>query len=216
MAQEKLNVMAIGPGNMTSQAATARLFASNLACTTFDPAVTYAANNVVEYSGNIYRSLQGSNIGNTPASGSAYWHLELVSTHDGDVCFVVNGSSSSIQQRSGGLWVSAGGTPVEISLVDGQLTATDAFVYAGSFLPYAEIQYTIRRGAGQGSKRKGLLIILNDGSGTFQYSHEFLELGNDIGVTLVLSMAGGTFHVGYTSVATGAPITMDYTLKGWA
>ena len=216
MAQEKLNVMAVGPGNMTSPVATARLFASNLACAPYNPAATYAVNNVVEYSGNVFRSLQGSNVGNTPSSGSAYWHLELVGIQDGDVCFVVNGSYSSIQQRAGGLWGSVSGQPVSVALVDGQLTTADAFTFSGSYLPYAEIQYTIRRGAGQGSKRKGSLTILNDGSGTFQYSHEFLELGTDVSVTLVLSMAGGTFHVGYTSVATGAAITFEYTLKGWA
>ena len=216
MAQQKLNVMALGPGGMTSNASTSRVFASPKPCRVWDVGVTYGANEVVESSGAVYRSIAVGNVGNTPASPSSFWGLEITGSQDGDVCIVVSGVQSSLQMRIGGTWTSISGQPLVIPLVDGQLTVADAFTFSAGNLPYAEITYTVRRGAGHSDKRQGTLTVLNAGAGQIQFSHEFIEIGADVGVTFALSVdGGGVFHVGYISVNQGAAIEMAYALKGW-
>lgn len=134
---------------------------------------------------------------------------------DGDVYIVINGSSSDVLQRKGGVWVSLLDAPVVTPLVDGQVLPIVAFSYPVANFPYAEVTYTIRRGSAHSQKRHGKMVILGDSGGTIQYSEELVELGTDVGVVMQPTIVGTNVEFHYTSTAFGTPIELEYTIKGW-
>jgi hypothetical protein len=216
MATSKTNVISIGSGQLSDLSTTTRIFSSNSRCDAYAALTNYSIGNVVEYSGTLYRSLQNSNIGYQPDVSPTYWVAEFQNVHDGDIHISVSSGTSDIQQRISGLWLSLGGQPLKVSLVDGQLVSAPVFAYSAGIMPYAEINYTIRRGPGHGQKRRGKVIILNDLTGSLQYSHEFDEIGADVEVPLTFAIGGGFVTISYTSVLQGSVIEFAYDIKGWA
>ena len=140
----------------------------------------------------------------------------MQSPKDGDIALVVNGASSTIQQRQSGLWKSAFDVPVEINLVDGQVTPAVAVTFLGNSFNYAKLEYTIKRGPLHGRKRAGEYVLLNDGSTGLGYSNEFTEIGSDVNVTIAPVMNAGNVELQYTSANEGILISMKYLLKGWS
>lgn len=216
MSQQKQNIVSIGPGQMNQHGGqTSNIIASSDQCDFWDISKSYANLAIVEYSGDLYRSLSGGNVGNQPDTATAFWRKELVSTKDGDICIAVNGNKSDVQQRLGGVWKSIAGQPLRISLVDGQLVPAVALQYNAANFPYAVVDYTIRRGSGHGRKQHGTMTIMNDGSGTLNYSLEYEEIGSDVQVSIVPVLNAGWVQLQYTSVVNGVTIEFAYELKGW-
>jgi len=217
MSQQKQNIVSVGPGQMNQyKTYTSDIISSSGQCDFWSTGKTYADLNIVEYSGNWYRSIQAGNIGNQPDITPTYWRLEKVGVKDGDICLVNNGNKSDTQQRIAGVWRSLANQPLRISLVDGQLTPAVAVQFNAASFPFAVIDYTIRRGSGHGRKQRGRFIILNDGTGTLNYSLEYEEIGTDVEVTMTPVLVGGWVQMQYTSVDNGGvAIEFGYDLKGW-
>ncbi len=215
MALEKIDVLALGRGNLTDNSNAAIAFSTNNTMAGWDIGTTYAQYNVVEYSGRVYRSKIASNTGNQPDTSPNQWETLYVGVKDGDIAFVVNGSASMVQQRVSGAWTVLGDSPATLTLTDGQLTPTPAFVYLGSTKAFGKMEYTIRRGTGHGRKRKGVMNILSDTLTQVEHDHYFNDIGADVNVWLSVDMSGGNVRVLYTSGLEGTAIEMRYTLKGW-
>ena len=216
MALEKIDVLALGRGNLTDNSNAAIVFSANNFVALWDSGVTYAQYNVVEYSGKVYRSKVASNLANQPDTSPNQWETLYIGVKDGDIAYVVAGNASDVIQRIGGIWRDLGGAPVTVALVDGQVSPADALVFLGSDRSWAKIEYTLRRGIGQNRKRKGVYEVLNDNASDVEYSHAFTDIGSDIEVSVTWSMAGGNVHMQYTSVSEGNAIEFKYTLKGWS
>ena len=215
MALVKHDLLSLGRGNLTNNVDAAVVLTSNIVIATWSAVITYNQYNVVEYSSKIYRAKVGANLNFQPDTNPNSWETLYALPKDGDVCIVINGTGSSVTQRSNGIWSSIGGTPLKVVLVDGQLTAADALIFLGATWPFASIEYTVKRGAGHGRKRKGEFNILNDTLSALDYDHEFMETGSDVNVPLSFTMSGGYVRLQYTSVAEGSPIELTYILKGW-
>jgi hypothetical protein len=215
LALNKIDVISLGRGNLTDNSNAAIMFSANNLVSTWTAITTYAQYNVVEYSGKVYRSKVASNLNLQPDTNPNSWEVLYSSPKDGDVAFIINGASSQILQRKGTVWSDITGQPLTISLTDGQLVATDAFVFLGSQLPFAKVEYTVKRGSGEGRKRKGEYNILNDASLAFEYDHEFLDIGVFVNVTFSWAMSAGFVRLRYTSVNEGSPIELKYSLRGW-
>jgi hypothetical protein len=215
MALEKFDVLALGRGHLTDNSNAAIVFSANNFVNTWVNSTTYAQYNVVEYSGRMYRSKIAGNIGNQPDISPNQFEVLYINPKDGDVCIVVSGTSSTMLQRSGSSWGIVSDQPAIISLTDGQISATPAFVFLGSTKTFSILKYTIKRGSGQGRKRRGEMNILNDGSSTVEYDHEFNEIGSDINVPVYLDMSGSNVRFMYTSAAEGVSVELKYTLTGW-
>ena len=212
---QKIDVLAIGKGHIRDNASTSIVFNSNLKVDYWSMSPTYLEGNVVEDSGYLFRAL-ATNTNSAPTLVNTDWEVLLIAPKDGDIALVVNGASSTMQQRQAGQWVAAFDVPVEISLVDGQLTPVAAITFLGSSFYYAKLEYTIRRGALHGRKRAGEMIILNDGTAGIDYNDEWVDTGVDVNVTLTPVMNAGNVEVQYTSAAEGILLSMKYILKGWS
>lgn len=215
MALEKIDVLALGRGNLTDNSNAAIAFSANNTVALWSIGITYAQYNIVEYSGRVYRSKVASNLANQPDTSPSQWETLYLGVKDGDIAFVINGGASTILQRAGGVWSDLGSAPATIALVDGQVSPADAIVFLGSDKAAATLRATIRRGAGHGRKRMSTYKVLNDTVSGVEYSHNFDDIGLDIAVTFTWSMAGGNVHMQYTSAAEGNPIEMKYTIEGW-
>lgn len=218
MALTKNDVLALGRGNLTNNSDAAIVFTSNNVVDVWSNAISYAQYNIVEYSGKVYRSKIASNLANQPDTSPNQWETLYNSPKDGDICFVVNGSASTILQRNGSAWGQISGSVISTALNDNQPTPTDAIVFISTSKAFLKIEYTIRRGAGQGTKRRGVLNILSDTAGAVEYDHEFSEIGSDVGVQLSVTATGTTTKVQYTSQNFGGvPIELKYSLiRGWS
>lgn len=216
MAQNKSEVISIGKGGLQSKLTTSRVFASTVRMDVWDVAVTYPAEAAVEYSGAIYKSKIAGNLALQPDTNDASWEKVVDAVHDGDMCVVVLGNKSDLQERVAGTWISIGGQPKTIALVDGQIAPALAFQYDPSGFPYAKIEYTIRRGSGHNRKRRGEYIVLTDGSSAVTTSHSFEDLGSDVGVTLSVQLDSGLIKIYYTSLLDGNAIEFAVCLKGWS
>lgn len=214
MAQSKVNLIRLGPGQLVSNVATSRIFTSNFRQDVYAALTTYALNNTVEYSGSIWRSLQNANTGNTPALG-VWWEEIYKGVQDGDICVVLNGASSDIQQRISSTWVSLQGQPTRVTLVDGQVLPAVALSYVAATYPMAVIEYTVKRGSGYGNQRHGKIVILNDGTSAPSWSHEFEENGIGVNVDFVYQISGTNVEVLYTSSLMGVAVELVYRIKGW-
>lgn len=216
MALEKIDVLALGRGNLTDNSNAIIAFSSNNIVALWDIGTSYSQYNVIEYSGRVYRSKINANLANQPDTSPNQWETLYIGVKDGDVAFVIQGATSTILQRAGGVWVDLGRTPIAISLVDGQLTPADAIVFVGSDKSWAKIEATVRRGVGHGRKRKSLYNVLNDNASVIEYDHTFTDIGLDINVTFTWAMAGGNVHMQYVSDLEGVAIEMTYSLLGWS
>lgn len=215
MATQKVDSLIIGKGAMNSNTSSAQIFASKLAVSTWDIASTYATEACVEYSGNIWRSLVNSNIGNTPSSSPTQWELILKNTKDGDACFVINGVSSDLMIRSNNIWQSLGNKPYSIDLNDNQVAPATAFSYLGSAFPYAQIELRVRRNNAYSSAFKRTYEVMNDGTTDMQFSSDGISIGTDTGVVITPSISAGTVSFDYTSTNLGQVIQLQYIIKGF-
>lgn len=215
MALEKIDVLALGRGNLTDNSNAAIAFSANNTVALWAIGITYAQYNIVEYSGRVYRSKVASNLGNQPDTSPSQWETLYLGVKDGDVAFVINGGASTILQRAGGVWTDLGSAPATVALVDGQLSPADAIVFLGSDKSWARISATIRRGSGHGRKRMSVYGILNDNISDVEYSHKFDDIGSDINVVFTFIMSGGNVHMQYTSASEGNAIEMKYIIEGW-
>jgi hypothetical protein len=216
MALQKSDVFAIGRGSLTDNSNAAILYTANNLVGTWDSGTTYSQYNVVEFSGRVYRSKVNSNLNLQPSTNPNSWETLYIGPKDGDVAFVILGSSSTILQRGNGLWAPLAGQPLTVSLNDGQVVATPAFVFLGSSKAFAQMEYTVRRGTGQGRKRRGIMNILNDTVATVEYDHEFNELGLDVNMYMTWDMSGGNARLMYTSGTEGTQLELKYVLRGWS
>ena len=215
MATQKIDVLALGRSNLTDNSNAALIFSSNNVVALYDPSVTYAQYNVVEYSGRMYRSKVASNLGNTPLTSPSQWETMYIGVKDGDVAFVVNGAFSTVLQRVNGFWTDLSGQPATVALVDGQGSPADAFIFLATNKSFAKIEYTLRRGTDQSTKRFGVYNVANDNISTVQYDHAYNQIGADVGITVTWVLTGGNVRMQYTSALQSLPIELRYTIKGW-
>jgi hypothetical protein len=215
MATQKIDVLALGRGDLSNNANAAIVFSANNIVALYSAGTTYSQYNVVEYSGNVYRSKINSNTGNTPSSSPSSWETMYIGVKDGDVAYVFSGANSTTLQRINSLWQDLAGQPATVALVDGQVSPADAFVFLANGKSYAQVNYTIRRGSDQSRKRFGTYNVSNDNFSTVQYDHGYNQIGADVEVTVSWALTGGNVRMQYTSVSEGLPIELRYTIKGW-
>lgn len=228
MAVVKYSGIKLGPGALNSNNGTSEFFVAQRApfngipgTVNWSSGTTYSINQAIVYDGVSYNSLQNGNLGNQPDISPLFW--SPVDGYDGCVWiqvpvagFPAGGSDVDILLKVSNIWVTISGNPVQIPLVDGQISTADALTIPAGPFAYATIDYTVRRGGGHGRKREGTFKILNDGISSVQYSHTFDEIGLDVNVPFTVSISGGLVHLEYTSANEGVPIEFSYTIKGWA
>lgn len=215
LALQKIDVLALGRGNLTDNSGAVIMFTANNLVGIWAGGTTYAQYNVVEYSGRVFRSKIAGNLGNQPDVSPNEWETLYVGPKDGDVAIILDGANSSISQRISSNWTVSGNTTVIVALADGQVSPADAFVFVGSNLAFAKVEYTLKRGTGEGRKRKGLFNVLNDTATTVEYDHQFTDIGADVNVYMFWDMSGGNVRLRYTSGAEAVAIELKYTLQGW-
>lgn len=215
MALQKIDTLALGRGSLTDNSNAAIIFSSNNMVASWSNSDTYSQYNVVEYSGRVYRSKVNSNLNLQPDTNPNSWETLYIGPKDGDAAFVISGANSTVILRANGVWSPLAGQPITIALTDGQVTPTTAFLFLGSTKAFAQVEYTLRRGTGQGRKRRGLYNILNDTSSSVDYDHEFNDTGLDVNVSMFWDMSGGNVRLRYTSGAEAVAIELKYILRGW-
>lgn len=214
MANQKIDTLTLGKGQMNSTTSSAQIFASTSPVSFWNASVSYNVEACVEHSGKIWRSLVNSNVGNVPASG-AQWELILKNVKDGDACFVIAGAFSDLLIRANGLWQSLGAKPYIVALNDNQAVPASAFTYNGSAFPYAQIELRVRRNNSYSSAFKRTYEVLNDGTSEIQFSSDGVSIGADTGVVFSPSITTGVVSFNYTSTNLGQAITLEYTIKGF-
>jgi hypothetical protein len=160
MALTKVDSLSIGRGSLSDNTNAVICFTSNCPLALWDAFISYTQYNCVEYSGKVYRSKIVGNANNQPDISPSDWEVLYSGVKDGDVSFIIAASNSTVSQRVAGVWQAIGGVPVTVALTDGQLTPTDAIVFIGATKAWGQLDYTIRRGSGQGRKRRGRMNIL--------------------------------------------------------
>jgi hypothetical protein len=218
MALQKIDILSLGRGNLTSNSNAIVAFSANAAVDSWDSSLTYNQYNIVEYNLKIYRSKISANLANSPDSSPDEWETLYGGVKDGDVAFVFNGNSSTIMQRINDRWTELVPRPIEINLIDGAVDE-EAVVFLASEYDWAKIEYVLHRDSGAERKRRGSMNVLNDNlNGLIEYDHEFNEIGTDVNVDMYLVHEGGNAKLKYTSgsgVPEGTPITLRYALTGW-
>jgi hypothetical protein len=215
MAINKFDVLALGRGQLADNTWAAIVFTSNNLVEFWDIGKSYNQYNVVEHSGRVYRSKVGSNIANSPDLSPNQWETLYVGPKDGDAAFVIDGAMSTLCQRANGIWAPINGQPLTVLLNDNQVVAADAVVFVGATKTFGKCEYTLKRGSGEGRKRKGTFNILNDSSTSLSYDHEFMDIGLDVNVSMYWDISGGNARLRYTSGNEGVAITLKYILNGW-
>jgi hypothetical protein len=211
MSTQKVDVLIVGKGAINSNSNAAHILSSNTGITAWSNVSTYATGNVVEYTGNLWRSLQNSNTGNTPASGSSFWELVCPGAQDGDVAIVMAGSNSDIILRKAGVWVSITNTSVSVSIPSNSTN----FVWLSvplSTVSKAFIDYSITRGS---NLRNGDLNVITDGSTAQVVEYAINAIGSDAGVTFDAVVSGSNLNFLATTDAQVSNADVTYTLKGW-
>lgn len=227
MATVKYSGIKLGPGATTVKGGECEFFCEQRAPYNGIPgtanwgiATSYSLNQAIVYEGVSYNSLQNLNSGNQPDITPAFW--SPVDGKDGDIWikvpiagFPAGGDDVDLYLKAGNTWKSISGAPIQIALTDGQAVAVDAIAVPVAAFAYASIEYTIRRGGGQGRKRQGDFKIMSDGI-SVQFSHAFDEIGSDVNVPLTVTASGGLIRLQYTSSNEGVAIELSYVIKGWA
>jgi len=227
MAIAKVSGLKIGPDNINSKNLECEVFSFDRKPKDGTPATlewasgtTYNTGDAVLFEEISYNSLTNSNNGNQPDTSPLNW--VVVDGKDGDLWiqvpaggFPAGGGDTEIYIKNFTVWRPlSGSNPKTISLVDGQTTEATAFEFPSGFLPYATIEYTVRRGSGHGRKRKGVFNILNANADP-EFTHELLEIGSDINVPFSVDYSGGKIRLRYTSVLESSAIELRFLLKGW-
>ena len=228
MAISKFTRIKLVPGNINEKNLESEVFSESrtpldgeAAVLLWASGITYAKGDALLYENLSYNSLINGNTGNQPDSSPSEW--SLVDGKDGDIWIQVpvggyptGGGDTEIYIKNLTVWRAlSGANPKTIALVDGQLTEETAFEFPAGFLPYATIEYTVRRGSSHGRKRAGTFKILNSG-GDPEFTHEFTEIGNDVNVPFTVDYSGGKVRLRYTSVNESSAIELRFSLKGWA
>ena len=227
MAIVKINGLKLGTGDINEKDFESEVFSIDRAPLDGTPATlewsngtTYNIGEAALFDEISYNSTTNSNTDNQPDLSPLDW--VQVDGKDGDIWiqtpsagFPAGGGDTEIYLKNLTVWRPlSGANPKTLALVDGQLTEETAFEFPAGFLPYAAIEYTVRRGSGHGRKRKGLFQILNANADP-EFTHEFLEIGSDINVHFTINYSGGKIRLRYTSVAESSPIELRFSLKGW-
>lgn len=217
MALRQIDALQLGPVIPGSETSSAQLFSSTVPMAAWSSGTSYAVNNAVESAGAIYRSLVGSNLGNTPSSSPSEWLLILSSIKDGDVCYVVAGYLSDINIRINGTWTSILGLPTMVNLANN--TSGQVAQFPLSIARAATIQYSITNG---GPNRVGTLRWNSDGtiglSGVALSDFDNVDINGDVMITFDAQVDGtGTYvQLLYTSTSTnGSPAQMNFTMQQW-
>lgn len=214
MALNKIDVLSLGRGSLKDNDNAIIAFSANNIVADWSAATTYAQYNIVEHSGKVYRSKVASNLANDPTSSPSQWETLYSNVKDGDICFVISGADSTILQRANGTWKAYRHPAIHLSLTEGAYQSS-ALTFIGGSYHFAKMEYTIKRGSGEGRKRVGTLDILNDGTSDISYSHEFTEIGDDVNVWLTPTISAGIVDIKYDSAFEGNDIFMEYKLLGW-
>lgn len=228
MALPKYRGLKLGPGNLNDKNLESEVFVEDRVPLNGKPGTvawaigsTYNIGDAVTYNGLSYNSLILGNVGNQPDTSPSEW--QLVDGKDGDVWiqvptagFPAGGGDAEIWIKVNTIWRPlAWSNPLTFALNDGQITPEVAFEYPANLLPFAVIEYTVRRGGGHSRKREGRFIILNDG-GSETTTHEFNEIGADVNCPFSIEFNAGKIQCKYTSTLEGTAIELRLTLRGWA
>jgi hypothetical protein len=214
MGTQKTDVLVVGKGAINSNTGSSHVFTSNVPVTTYSGSATYSAGNVVEYSGGVWRSLQGSNTGNTPISGSAYWELVYPGVQDGDIAIVVAGPASDLMIRQAGAWVPISSTSApSTAVLPANTTNYTWLTLLSANFGKVFIQYSLVRNT---YIRSGFLTIVTDGTTAQVEEFGCNQLNGDVGVSFDAANSGGNLNLTATidnSVVTS--VSMTYELLGW-
>lgn len=216
MGQSKVDVLAVGRGPISDNSTAAIVISTNNIIGLWSSATTYSQYNVVEYSGRIYRSKINSNTNNQPDISPNQYEVLYNTPRDGDIAIVAMGPGSGLWQRNNSIWSPITPSPFTVNLVDGQVAAATAITFIGNTKAFAQLEYTLARGAGHGRKRKGLFNVLNDTATTVEYAHEFNEIGLDVNAFFNWTISAGNVNLQYTSGLEGVALTLEFTLRGWS
>jgi len=234
MAIQKLQGLKLGSGNLTDKNIESEIFVANfeptggtVSGTVWAASSTYAISQNVTHLGKYYTSLIAGNMGNDPETSPTEW--QEVHGKDGDIWikvpedgFPTGGVDAQIYLKTSSFWVPlSSANPFTEYLNDNQIAEETAFSYPLSIFPMAEITYSIRRDTipsispSYGKYKEGRYVVLYNGVDV-DWTHEFSEVGNDVGVSLTFDVSGGNVRVRYTSQNQTQGIEMRYVIRGWA
>lgn len=234
MAIQKFQGLRIGNGDLLSKNIESEIFVSNLepnsgtvSNSPWNSSTSYSLGQNVTYLGRYWTSLTAGNLGNQPDTSPANW--EEVHGKDGDIWikvpadgFPTGGPDAQLYIKASSEWVPLSDTnPFTAYLNDNQVAADTAFEYPLSLFPYAEITYTIRRDTipalvpSYGKYKQGKYKVLYNGVDV-DWTHEFSEVGNDVGVSISFDVNSGKVRARYTSSSQSQDIELRYIIRGWA
>jgi len=234
MAKQKFQGLRLGDGSLLDRDIESEVFVANFAPTggtvsdsIWNSVTSYAINQNVTFQNRYWKSLVAANLGNQPDTSPTEW--EEIHGKDGDVWiqtpaagFPDGGTDVQMYLKTNSYWVPISpANPFTAYLNDNQAAAATAFSYPLSLFPMVELTYTIRRDVipaispSYGKYRQGTYRILYNGV-DLDWTHEFSEVGNDIGVSLTFDVNSGNVRVRYTSTSQAQGIEMRYVIRGWS
>lgn len=211
MSIQKTEVLIVGSGAINDNPAAAHILSTTNVITAWSNVISYNVNNVVEFSGNAYRSTQNSNSGNTPSGTSTFWELLYTGVQDGDIALLVAGSNSDVLLRKGGIWLSAANTPLSVTIAP----SLTNFVWLSIPLAIVEkafFDYSVTRGP---NLRNGNMNVITDGATAQLVEYAVNAIGADAGITFDAVVSGSNINFLATTDAQVASITMRYVIKAW-
>jgi len=235
LATQKITQLRLGAGNLNQfygetaflVGQRAPLSGSIQGITDWNSATPYSFNQPVTYLGVQYKStIPGiaTNLNNIPTVTG--W--VQVDGKDGDLWIQVppgtnytfNSSLVGLFQKSNGLWLPMGDSATfAYKILDN--TSGTVFTYPALLLPYANFVYTLRRQTypevtpNYSQEKQGTYIIQNDGS-NLSYTHQFQEIGNDVGCTITPTLSGANVNMNYVASNQGQDLEFQFNLSGWA
>ncbi len=235
MAMQKFENLRLGPGNIQQRDGECELFVSKneprsgsiAGAVPYAAANAYSIGNVVIYQTNFYVSLTNANTGNTPNTSPTNW--SLINGKDGDIWIKVpdvvdyraGGSDVEMYLKNNGNWVSVtNSNPLTVVLNDGQVAPAITISYPASLLPYAKIQYTLRRDTipavipSYAQIQEGNITVITDGA-TANLVHDYSSNGIEVGILFSVAVVGPNVQISYTSTVQSKQIEFRYILKGW-
>ncbi len=235
MAMQKFEHLRLGPGNIQQRDGECELFVSKseprngsiVGLTPYASGNSYSIGNVVSYKTQYYASLTNLNTGNAPDVSPSQW--SLINGKDGDVWIKVpnvadyrlGGSDVEMYVKNNGNWVSVtNANPFTVILNDNQVAAAIAISYPAVLLPFATVQYTLRRDTipaalpSYAQIQEGTMTVISDGA-TANFTHDYSANGIDMGVDFSVDVVAGVVRISYTSTSQSKQIEFRYILKGW-